>query len=476
MRILATGATGYIGGRLIPRLLEEGHQVRVLVRDSRRLQLSPSAGMEVVVGDLAAPESLAGAFDGIDATYYLVHSMSAGAGFAERDRTAARNFARAARGIGRVVYLGGLQPAGSASAHLRSRAEVGRLLAEDLPVTELRAGPIIGSGSASFEMVRYLTERLPVMIVPRWVDNPVQPIAIRDVIEYLVRALERPALGVVEVGGEDRPTFREMMEGYAEARGLARRIVVVPVLAPSLAARWIGLVTPIPNRLAVPIVEGIVQPLLADTAKAHAEFPAIRPIGYRAAVERALEIVREGGARTRWSGSLGGEPVVEWSDREGLAREDRFLPVAAPAERVFAAISRLGGERGWPAVGWAWHLRGAIDKLLGGPGLRRGRRDPTRLSVGEALDFWRVEDVVSESRLRLRAEMRLPGRAWLEWEVKPVPGGSVLRQTAWFAPRGLAGALYWHALHPLHAIIFGRLARALVEDAEEPVDAPPAPG
>ncbi|HEU4464683.1 MAG TPA: SDR family oxidoreductase [Gemmatimonadota bacterium] len=466
MKILVTGATGYIGGLLIPRLLDEGHAVRILVRDLRRLPLWTSAGIEVAVGDLSRTESLEGVFEDIDAAYYLVHSMSAGADFAERDRAAARHFATAARGVGKVIYLGGLQPPGTASAHLESRAEVGRILARELPVTEFRAGPIIGPGSASFEMLRYLTERLPVMVVPRWVDNQVQPIAIRDVLEYLVRALERPPLGVVEVGGEDRPTFREMMLGYAEVRGLRRRIIAVPVLAPSLAARWIGLVTPIPNRLAVPIVEGIVQPLVADTSKAEAEFSGIRPLGYRAALEEALTTVTEGGVRTRWSGSLEGETVVELSDREGLAREERLLPVAAPAEIVFAAVSRLGGERGWPAVGWAWRLRGAVDKLLGGPGLRRGRLDPTRLSVGEAVDFWRVEEFEPGRLLRLRAEMRLPGRAWLEWEVTPTADGSVLRQTAWFAPRGLAGALYWHVLYPFHAVIFGRLARALAREAE----------
>lgn len=466
MRVLVTGATGYIGGRLVPRLLEAGHEVRVLVRDLRRVPSGTfPAAAEVVVGDLTRPETLAEALDGVEAAYYLVHSMSAGDGFAERDRRAAENFAAAGRDLERVVYLGGLLPEGSASEHLTSRAEVGRVLAAALPVTELRAGPIIGSGSASFEMVRYLTERLPVMVAPRWIDNPVQPIAVRDVLEYLVRALDRPPLGVVEVGGSDRPTFREMMEGYAEVRGLRRTILPVPVLAPALAARWIGLVTPIPNRLAVPIVEGIVRPVVADTTAAEAAFPGIRPMRYRDAVARALRDVEEGRVRTRWSGSLEGEAAVEWTDREGLVREERTLPVEAPAEQVYEAFSRLGGERGWPAVGWAWRLRGVVDKLLGGPGLRRGRRDPRKLAVGEAVDFWRVEEVEPGRRLRLRAEMRLPGRGWLEWKVEPRPGGSVLRQTAWFAPRGLPGVLYWYGLYPLHAVVFGRLARALAEEA-----------
>jgi uncharacterized protein YbjT (DUF2867 family) len=479
-RILVTGATGYIGGRLVPRLLEAGHQVRILVRDASRLQLAALPGpVEVVVGDLMRPESLEGSFAGVDAAYYLVHSMSAGEDFAERDRRAAEAFAAVAQGVDHVVYLGGLLPSGAASEHLASRAEVGRILARALPVTEIRAGPIIGSGSASFEMVRYLTERLPFMIAPRWIENRVQPIAIRNVLDYLVRTLDGPPLGVVEVGGRDRLTFREMMAEYAAIRGLRRWIVPVPVLAPGLAARWIGLVTPIPNRLAIPLVEGIVEPVIADTTGAERTFPAVRPIGYREAVERALDRVDEGRVRTRWSGSLQGGSSIELGDREGLARERRSLPVAAPAERVFQVFTGVGGDRGWPAVGWAWQLRGAIDKLLGGPGLRRGRRHPVDLSTGEAIDFWRVEAIESGRRLLLRAEMRLPGQGWLEWEAEPRPGGTMLHQTAWFAPRGLAGVLYWYALYPLHGIIFGRLARAIVAEAESsrsPLELPPEGG
>jgi uncharacterized protein YbjT (DUF2867 family)/uncharacterized protein YndB with AHSA1/START domain len=470
MEILVTGATGYIGGRLIPRLLEAGHRVRVLVRDPGRIRGRPWAEeVEVFAGDLLEPGTLPAALRGADAAYYLVHSMYAGKDFAARDLRAARNFAGAARGVGHVIYLGGLLPAGDdVSEHLRSRAEVGAALRAALPVTELRAGPIIGSGSASFEMIRYLTERLPAMIAPRWILNEVQPIAIRDVLAYLVRALDTGPQGVVEIGA-DRLSFRETMRVYAAVRGLRRTIVPLPVLAPWLAARWVGLVTPIPNRLAVPLVEGVVHPVVADTRRARALWPDVDPIPYRRAVELALERIGQGEVPTRWSSALGAEEVpYEVSDWEGVIREVRTVHVRAGPERVFRVLSALGGGTGWLVWDWAWRARGLLDRLVGGPGLRRGRRDPAELLPGEAVDFWRVEAVEPPRLLRLRAEMKVPGAAWLEWTVEPEPGGggSRLVQTATFAPRGLAGALYWYGLYPVHRPIFSDMVRAVARRAE----------
>lgn len=471
MDILVTGATGYIGGRLVPLLLERGHRVRVLARDPSRAAARPWSGeVELAAGDVLDADSLGRALEGIELTYYLVHAMTGGGDFAERDREAAETFASAVPEGARVVYLGGLVPSGRVrSEHLRSRAEVGRILRERRPTTELRAGPVIGSGSASFEMVRYLTERLPVMTAPRWVENPVQPIGVDDVLAYLVAAGEGPPVGAVDLGA-DVVTFRRMMEIYADVRGLRRTILPVPVLAPKLAARWVGLVTPIPNRLAVPLVEGVLQPVTADTARARELYPSVRPIPYREAVRRAIEETLSGAVITRWSGALGAGPARALEEREGLIREVRALRVAAPDEAIYRAFSGLGGERGWPAWSWAWRLRGLVDRLAGGPGLRRGRRHPDEIRVGEAVDFWRAEVVEPPRRLRLRAEMRLPGRAWLDWEVRPAPeadgAGPELVQTAYFAPRGLPGLAYWYGLYPFHSVIFGGLIRAVARRAE----------
>ncbi len=468
MRVLVTGATGYIGGRLVPLLLDQGHDVTVLVRDPRRaVRRSWSDRATVRAGDLLDPASLAGAFDGIETAYYLVHSMYSGRDFASRDREAASNFGRAAAGLQRLVYLGGLLPRGgrAPSAHLASRAETGRVLRELLPATEFRAGPIIGSGSASFEMVRYLTERLPVMVAPRWILNAVQPIGIVDVLRYLVQAAEHPPLGIVDIGA-DTLTFREMMLQYAAARGLHRVIIPVPVLAPSLAARWVGAVTPLPNSIAVPLIEGVVNPVLGDTTLARAHFPGIEPIPYREAVRRALERSTGQRVETAWSDALNASPSYELSDREGLIREIRTVESRATVDQLYETVASLGGDTGWLAWNWAWKARGLLDRLVGGPGLRRGRRDAKVLLTGEAVDFWRVEVSDPPRRLRLRAERKVPGQAWLQWELAPTPTGSVLAQTAIFAPRGLAGALYWHLLYPVHKLIFSAMARAIARAAE----------
>ncbi|MCS6919067.1 MAG: SDR family oxidoreductase [Fimbriimonadales bacterium] len=477
-RILLTGATGYVGGRLAPRLLERGYAVRVLTRDPDRLAARPwREQVEVVHGDMGDPESLRRALQGTEVAYYLVHSMQAGADFAARDRQYAHHFVQAGReaGLQHLIYLGGLLPKeGAPSLHLSSRAEVGAILREGLPCTEFRAGPIIGSGSASFEMARYLTERLPVMLTPRWIDNRVSPIGVRDVLHYLLQAAERAPLGVVEIGATPL-TFREMMQIYANERGLRRVIVKTPVLAPKLAALWVGLVTPIPNRLAVPLVEGIVHALVADTARARALFPAIEPMDYRAAVRLALTRISERAVETHWSGALGAAQTYTLEDWEGLICEERTALVDAPPETVFRAFCSLGGETGWLAWNWAWRLRGLLDKLVGGPGLRRGRRHPYELLPGEALDFWRVEQVVPNRSLRLRAEMKTPGKAWLEFQAIPEGGRTRLVQRALFEPRGLPGALYWYALYPIHKLIFSDMARALAQRAERLHLSAPAP-
>jgi len=465
MKVLVTGATGYIGGRLIPLLVEAGHEVRVLVRDRQRIQGRDWADtVEVFEGDLLEPDSLNGLGDGMDAAYYLVHSMTRQRDFERCDQEAVRHFVRNCSGVQKVVYLGGLMPQDKpASSHLSSRAEVGRYLREQLPATEFRAGPIIGSGSASFEMVRYLTDRLPAMIAPKWILNQVQPIGIRDVLSYLITALDKPALGIVDIGA-DVITFKEMMETYARVRGYRRWIVPVPVLTPKLSALWVGLVTPITNNLAVPIIEGILYPLVGKTAGARAHFPEVEPASYEVAVERALKKIQDGLVETRWSGSLQ-EPTDELVDWQGLIRERIVRTTPTPSPQLFRSLCSLGGEKGWLVWGWAWWCRGILDQLVGGPGLRRGRRHPTDLYLGESLDFWRVESLEEGHFLRLRAEMKVPGRAWLQWEIHPDGDQSQLIQTAVFQPRGIGGFLYWYLLYPIHHLIFNDMADAIIQDA-----------
>lgn len=483
MRVLVTGATGYVGGRLVPRLLEAGHEVHALVRDARRVAGRTWSDLVTVhEGDLTDADSLA-PLRGLrfDAAYYLVHGMAEAGGFEAREQAAARNFAAAVR-TEHCVYLGGLQPKhGEPREHLRSRAEVGRVLAEALPTTEFRAGPIIGSGSTSFEMVRYLTERLPAMVTPRWVRNEVQPIAVRDVLRYLLAALDAGPVGVVDVGGEP-VSFGDMMRRYARLRGLRRRILIpTPVLAPRLAARWVGFVTPIPNRLAVPIIDGVRTPLLADLGAARRNFPDIKPMGYDEAVALALRRVDADEVETRWSGAAatgggvaasgaGTTPAAtgyELHDAENRKQEVRAVVVDAPAGEVFAVVAGLGGDRGWPAWDWAWRARGALDRFVGGPGLGRGRRRQDLLLPGDAVDFWRVEAVEVPRLLRLAAEMRMPGRAWLEFRVEPLGDArSRLVQTALFEPKGVPGLAYWWSLYPVHRWLFRDLARAIRREAE----------
>lgn len=467
MKVLVTGATGYVGGRLVPQLLDLGHDIRVMVRDPARAAARPwSSNVEVAVGDVEDAESLVEATRGVDAAYYLVHLMGSGSDFVARDRQAAINFVRAADGVPRVIYLGGLVPeAEGISPHLASRAEVGKILREGLPTVEFRAGPVIGSGSASFEMVRYLTERLPAMVAPKWIRNEVQPIAVRNILAYLVSALTRGETGIYNVG-TDPLTFKAMMEQFAEVRGLRRVIIPVPVLAPKLAALWVGLVTPIPNRMAVPLIEGVVHPVVADTNRARATFPDVEVTPYPEAVSRALAKTEAEAVATRWSGALGSRSEPQLTTEKGLVREIRTRWTSAQPEEVFRVVCSLGGDGGWLFWNWAWGLRGLLDRVMGGPGLRRGRRHPTTLVPGDAVDFWRVEAVDPPTLLRLRAEMKLPGKAWLQWETVAENGGTRLVQTALFAPIGLTGTLYWNSLYPIHKIMFSGMVRSITSAAE----------
>ncbi|MFD6753182.1 SDR family oxidoreductase [Micromonospora gifhornensis] len=484
MRCLVTGATGYIGGRLAPRLLAQGYDVRCLARRAGRLRDVPWSGqVEIVEADLSRAETLPAAFDGVDVAYYLVHSLGQ-AGFEATDRQAATNFATAARaaGVRRIVYLGGPEPAAddpATSAHLRSRSEVGRILqASGVPTVVLRAAVIIGSGSASFEMLRYLTERLPVMVTPRWVTNRIQPIAVRDVLHYLVGCASLPAEvdRGFDIAGPDVLTFGEMMQRYARVAGLPRRLLLpVRPLTPTLSSYWVGLVTPVPNALARPLVASLIHEAVAhehDIA-AYLPDPPGGLTGFDEAVELALAKVRDAQVETCWSTAAGpnapAEPLPsdpDWSG--GTAYTDvRERPVAASPEALWQVIEGVGGEHGWYSFPLAWSVRGWLDKLVGGVGLRRGRRHPQHLRVGEALDFWRVEEIVPGELLRLRAEMRLPGRAWLELRVQRGDDGGVrYRQRAVFLPHGLAGHAYWAAVAPFHALVFGGMARNITGRAE----------
>lgn len=477
--VLVTGATGYIGGRLVPRLLEAGYRVRCLVRDPTRLQGRPWLKQaELHSGDCLRPETLPDAMTGADAAFYLVHSMAAGRDFERRDLLAARHFASTAKaaGVQRILYLGGLgDPETDLSEHLRSRQHTGTALRESgVPVTEFRAAVIVGSGSLSFEIIRYLTERLPVMICPRWLYTRAQPIAIRNVLDYLVTALETPAsIGrVIEIGGADVLTYGDMLRGYARARGLKRWLVPVPVLTPRLSSYWVHLVTPVPAVIAQPLIQGLRNDVVVRDDSARRLFPRIKPMNYDTAVRLALANLERGHVETAWSdavaSSQGDVTPVQLTTQEGMILERRQCVVAAPAEAVFRSFSQLGGATGWLYFDWAWQLRGALDRLLGGVGLRRGRRDPHEVRVGDAVDFWRVEAVEPGRLLRLRAEMKVPGRAWLEFLAEPrSPGQTVLSQTAFFAPRGLAGFLYWHLLYPIHSLIFSGMIRALARRAEK---------
>lgn len=482
-KILITGATGYVGGRLVRTFLAKNYQVRVFVRDSKKAQQqSWSNQVEVCVGDVNDYESTKVALEGIDVAYYLLHSINGTTKFDDIEREMANTFGRAAKdaGVSQIIYLGGIANDSKSSQHLQSRAETGRALASyGVPVLELRAGIIIGSGSASFEMLRHLTHRLPIMTTPKWVKNRTQPIAIRDVLYYLSSAAEfsTPVHGVFDIGGPEVLTYEGMMQTFAEVSSLRKRIIIkIPVLTPALSSLWIGFVTPVPTTLARPLVESLISEVVVDSSK---EISHIIPIPtggltpVRSAIELALERVGKNEIETRWSDAT--SPTFPWQRAQGDPQwagatefqDVRVRTTDATLEAVWGAVEKIGGETGWYGSDWLWYLRGLIDRLFGGVGLRRGRRDPLKLRVGDSVDFWRVVEYEEFTRIKLYAEMILPGKAWLEFHLQLENGRVVAKQTATFQPRGLGGQLYWRAISPFHTLLFPTMLRNLCKSAEK---------
>lgn len=472
-RILLTGATGYVGGRLLKALEKSGHPLRCLARNPEYLRARTTPGVELVAGDLLDKSTLIPALQGIQTAYYLVHSMGAEGDFEEEDRQAARNFGAAASeaGVRRIIYLGGLGESERAlSAHLRSRQEVGRILRESgVPVIEFRASIILGSGSLSFEMIRTLTERLPVMIAPRWVATLAQPIAIEDLIAYLVAGLDGPVeqSRIFEIGGSDQVSYGDIMREYARQRGLRRLIIPVPVLTPRLSSLWLALITPLYARIGRKLIASMLSPSIVRDDAARRVFK-VRPLGFKEAIARALLNEDQEFAATRWSDARSSSGHARtWGGTRFGARivDSRTATVNAPPAAAFKPIRRIGGRTGWYYGNWLWKLRGWLDLFVGGVGLRRGRRDPERPCPGDAVDFWRVENFEPDRLLRLTAEMKLPGRAWLEFEVSGNGHSSTIRQTAIFDPVGLSGLAYWYALYPLHHFVFAGMLRGIVAAA-----------
>jgi uncharacterized protein YbjT (DUF2867 family) len=485
---LVTGATGYVGGRLVPELVAAGYRVRVIARHPQGLHDRPwSAQVDVVAADASDPDGVRRALEGVDVAYYLIHALGT-SDFEQTDRDTARTFASAARdaNVGRLVYLGGLVPAGlptsELSPHLRSRDEVASLLLDSgVPTAALRAAVILGSGSVSFEMLRYLTERLPAMVTPRWLNTRIQPIAIRDVLRYLVGCAALPAdvSRSFDIGGPDVLTYKEMMQRYARVAGLRRRLIVpVPVLTPRLSSHWVGLVTPVPNSIARPLVESLGHEVVCrdNDIKNYVPAPAGGLIGFDRAVELALQRIKDADVATRWSSAstpgAPSDPLPTDPDWTGgsLYVDRRVRLVQASPAALWRVIEGVGGEHGWYSFRLAWRVRGLLDRLVGGVGLRRGRRDQDRVFVGETIDFWRVEERREGELLRLRAEMRVPGLAWLELGVGTEAGQTTYVQRALFHPRGLLGHLYWWSVAPFHGIVFGGMARNIARAAQTEID------
>jgi uncharacterized protein YbjT (DUF2867 family) len=471
MRALVMGASGYIGSQLVPRLVQQGHEVRAAARNRDSLEARGWEGVECIAADVLRPETLEAALAGVEVAYYLVHSMGSGSDFPRLDRQAARNFRRAAEraGVRRIIYLGGLQPPGERSAHLDSRAETGEILRDgSIPVTELRAGIIVGAGSAAFEVIRDLALHLPVMVTPRWVSSRSQPIALQDLLEYLVQVAEvgEAAGHTYDVGGPETLTYAEMLRGFASQNGKRLRIIPVPVLTPRLSSYWLDLVTAVPANVARPLIDGLKHDLLADDTAIRRLIP-LRLRTYAEAIQDALAAERAASVPARWTeGALayrGSRPEVAFYSR----RITSIATSRASVEAAWAAITAIGGDAGWPAYDPLWRLRALVDRVVGGPGMRRGRRHPTEVRAGDTIDWWRVVGVDPGRRLTLLAEMRLPGSAVLELEVEPrEAGGSTITTTGYFHPAGVWGLLYWLALLPAHRLIFAGLANGIARRAE----------
>lgn len=483
--ILVTGATGYIGSRLIPRLLLAGYRVRAMARNPAKLQgraWAKAPGVEIVVADIFDPISLGEAARGCRAAYYLVHSMDPHSGdFSAADRLGAENMvtAAAAAGLERIIYLGGLgEPGDRLSRHLVSRGEVAEILCSGpVPVTVLRAAMIIGSGSASFEILRYLVDRLPVIVTPKWVNTPCQPIGVRNVLYYLVGclALAETAGQTYDIGAPEVLSYRQLMTLYAEEAGLPpRRVIPVPVLTPRLSSYWIHLVTPLPAALARPLAEGLRNPVICKDTRLRELIPQ-ELFDCRTAIRLALERLRQQEVESSWM-DAGALPPAEWSLPDdpawagGTLYEDgRVVELAASVEETWQAVLRIGGSTGWYYADWLWRLRGTMDRLMGGVGLDRGRRDAGRLRIGDALDFWRVVQIEAPRRLLLVAEMKVPGAAVLEFSLQPTAKGTELRQMARFLPHGLLGILYWWGVTPLHGLVFSGMLRGIAKSLGKPI-------
>jgi uncharacterized protein YbjT (DUF2867 family) len=470
-RVLLTGATGYVGGRLLRKLEESGRPVRCMVRRPEALSGRAARHTEIVYGDVLEPNSVHEAFVGVTVAYYLVHSMAASGPFAGADRRGAENFAAAARrsGVSRIVYLGGLGAEQNLSIHLESRHEVGRILRESgVPTIEFRASVIIGSGSVSFEIVRSLVDRSPVLLMPRWVVSRAQPIAIEDVLAYLLAALdlELEESRLFEIGGADHVAYADLMREYARQAGLRRTVIRVPFATPRISGLWLSLVTPVYASIGRELIESLRNDTVVRDESAREVFP-IRPRGVSQAIERALANEDREFAETRWSDALSAHHGRNWGGVTlgQRAVASRKIEVAASPQQTFAPIQRIGGKTGWYYANGFWRLRGLMDTIVGGVGLRRGRRDPVRLAVGDTLDFWRVEAFEQDRLLRLSAEMKTPGRIWLQFEVESDQAGATLCQTAIFDPHGLAGLAYWYALYPVHYLIFDGMLRRIRQAA-----------
>ena len=480
--VLVTGATGYVGGRLVPALLAKGYKVRVLVRDQKKVaHHSWADSVEVFVGAVTDMAVTTKALDGVDTAFYLLHSINSSTKYDVVEKEMANAFGEAAHAgkAKQIVYLGGIANDVKRSKHLQSRADTGTELARhNVPVLELRAGIIIGSGSASFEMLRHLTHRLPIMTTPKWVKNRTQPIAIRDVLYYLVEtvSLQKPITHIYDIGGPDVVSYEKMMQTFAQISGLRKRIIVkIPVLTPSLSSLWIGFVTPVPTTLARPLVESLICEVVVDTTKSVNKIiapPAPGLTSVKQAIELALERAQGNHVETRWSDAKA--PTAPWQKAQGdpdWSGESEFKDIRirttdAPLSVLWGAVERIGGDTGWYGSDWLWYLRGLLDRIFGGVGLRRGRRDPLKLRVGDSLDFWRVEECEEEKRLKLYAEMILPGKAWLEFTLREVDGKVEIKQEATFQPRGLGGQLYWRAIAPFHTLLFPTMLRNMCKTAE----------
>ncbi|MEI7442871.1 MAG: SDR family oxidoreductase [Actinomycetes bacterium] len=478
---LVTGATGYVGGRLIPHLLAAGHRVRILVRHPERVtQMTWADQVEIYSGDANDADAVSKAMRDVDVAYYMIHSIGSVGDLEKLERETANIFATCAKqaDVKRIIYLGGLQNDPKLSKHLRSRAEVGNIfLKSGVPTIAFGAAVILGSGSLSFEMLRYLTERLPAMITPRWVRTKIQPIAVRDVLRYLTLAavLEPELNRTFDIGGPDVLTYEEMMQGYARVAGLRKRIIwPINILSPSLSARWIGLVTPVPKAIARPLVDSLKSEVICaeHDIKTYIPDPPEGLLNFEDAVGMALQRIREAAVKTRWSSaSTPGAPSdplptdPQWAGGS-LYTDEREVETCASPDSLWQVIEQIGGERGWYSFPLAWETRGVLDRIFGGPGLRRGRRDPHHLVAGETVDFWRVEECDRGKLLRLRAEMRMPGLAWLELEVKTSAGSPTkYRQRAIYHPKGLAGHVYWWSVWPFHGIVFGSMVKNITKAA-----------